>query len=108
MMAITTLNDQELAIVGQCLRAAAEGPFFPDWEFQTLMGVSREELTRLALRWPSVATEREITTDIVVSVLNNLLGYPHGKESAWGDFIKVEPAVVSAILDAILVPQRRA
>jgi hypothetical protein len=39
---------------------------------------------------------------VVTGVLNNLLGYPHGREAAWSSFITVSPAVVSALLDKIL------
>ena len=36
------LDPETLRITKECLRAAVEGPFFPDWEFQILMGVDRE------------------------------------------------------------------
>jgi hypothetical protein len=107
-MALLDLDEEELAIVGQCLRAAVEGPFFPDWEFQTLIGVSREEIQRLALSWPSRDADDAGTTNAVVGVLNNLIGYPHGEESAWASFIGVGPAAVSIILEKILTqPQGR-
>lgn len=44
------VEDQEVIL--QCLLAAADGPFFPDWEFSTLFGFEREEIRRTASTWP--------------------------------------------------------
>jgi len=101
LMTLTELTDNEIAIVGQCLRAAVEGPFFPDWEFQTLIGVSREEVRQLATRWSSGVMDAGATPDTVVAVLNNLLGYPHGYASAWSSFIRVPPAEVATVLQKV-------
>jgi hypothetical protein len=100
------LNDQENAVVGQCLRAAVEGPFIPDWEFQTLIGLSREEVRQVAAAWPPQEAADEVVLNTVVGVLNNLLGYPHGQDSAWRSYVAVEQGVVSALLEKILVQQR--
>lgn len=103
-MSLLDLSDDEMSIVDQCLRAAIDGPFFPEWEFETLMGVTREELKELAANWRAHKS-REQTSDAVTSVLNNLVGYPHGEELAWNSFISVTPAVVSTLLERVLVPQ---
>src|SRR5882724_6423383 len=50
------------AIIGQCLRAAAE----------------REEIRRIADAWPEWDDEVQ-QADAVNNTLNNLLGYPHGR-----------------------------
>lgn len=34
-------------LVEQCLNAAIEGPFFPDWEFSSLMGIDRDGMSLL-------------------------------------------------------------
>lgn len=100
-MALRDLSGEEADIVGQCLWAAVEGPFFPDWEFQTLMGVSREDVRALARKWQSGGCGDE-DADTIVNVLNNIVGYPHGEEAAWSSFITVKPNVVSTVLDKIL------
>jgi hypothetical protein len=51
-MHLERLSRQESNIVGEALRAAADGPFFPDWEFSTLFGLKREEVRRIANEWP--------------------------------------------------------
>ncbi len=72
-----TTDDQLL--LGRCLRAAAEGPYFPDWEFHTLFGLTRAEVATVAKEWPGVTDEA--TTHLAINnALNNLLGYPHGMQ----------------------------
>lgn len=36
---VGALTQDQRDIVERCLHAAVEGPFFPDWEFHTLMGL---------------------------------------------------------------------
>lgn len=35
------MTSHDVQIIRQCLRAAVDGPFFPDWEFSTLIGAER-------------------------------------------------------------------
>jgi hypothetical protein len=44
-MDFDSLSELDKAIVGQALRAAANGPFFPDWEFHALFGLERSEVS---------------------------------------------------------------
>jgi hypothetical protein len=81
---VVDADDRE--VIHQCLVAAADGPFFPDWEFQTLMGFERDDIRRMAERWPDWDDDVE-QSDAVNNVLNNLLGYPHGRWDAWHDYI---------------------
>lgn len=104
-MALLDLSDEEMSIVDQCLRAAVDGPFFPEWEFETLIGVTREELKDLAADWRSHRVSEQ-TSDAVVSVLNNLVGYPHGEELVWNSFISVTPAVASTLLEKVLAQRQ--
>lgn len=40
-------------IIQECLRAAVEGPFFPDWNFHALFGLSREDVVAVLESWPT-------------------------------------------------------
>jgi hypothetical protein len=62
-------------VIHQCLRAAVDGPFFPDWEFQTLFGFERDEIRQIAERWPDW-DDADAQSDAVENTLNHLLGYP--------------------------------
>jgi len=100
------LSSNEILTVGKCLKAAAEGPFFPEWEFQTLIGWSRAEVHQVANAWPSPAIAPRELAELVVAVLNNLVGYPHGQDSCWSAFIDVPPAEVTRLLEALVVRLR--
>lgn len=105
-MDLDQLSDGDKAIVGQALRAAADGPFFPDWEFHTLFGLERSEMRALAEAWPwprvDLASSNVATA--VSNALNNLLGYPHGQDSAWFEWIRVGPAEVDRLLSRLQGP----
>src|SRR5512133_4344993 len=64
---LANLDKRERHIVGECLRAAVKGPFFPDWEFETIFGLEREEVGQVLSSWPNVNE----TEDSVVRAINN-------------------------------------
>ncbi|MEU8804948.1 hypothetical protein [Spirillospora sp. NPDC048819] len=97
MARVETMNAQDLRIIGECLNAALQGPFFPDWEFQTLMGFTREELAELAAVWPANA-DADDQDDAVNNVLNMLLGYPLDQQRRWHEYISVSPREVAGVL----------
>ncbi|MFF2120225.1 hypothetical protein ACFVXH_23115 [Kitasatospora sp. NPDC058184] len=97
MNPIARMTDQDRQIIKECLDAAVSGPFFPDWEFDTLIGFTRDEIAAIAASWPAppiVGTE----DDAVNNVLNNLLGYPHGIESRWHEYLPATRSQVAQVL----------
>ena len=76
-MALCNLSDPEREIIRRCVQAAAEGPYFPDREFATIFGVSRDEVRAVLRSWPSVDETSETVTLSINNALNNLTGYPH-------------------------------
>ena len=103
---IKQLNETERLIIGECLRAAAEGPFFRDegaddpyWEFHSLFGLEREELAQIAVAWPNVEGQDESVGLAVNNCLNNLLGYPHCHAKEWSSFISVSVDEVAAVFE---------
>ena len=78
-MALTGLNETDRGIIHRCLRASAEGPYFEDWEFDTLFGVTRDELRVVVAAWPNVDESNEVVALSINNALANLLSYPHGK-----------------------------
>jgi hypothetical protein len=84
-----SLSDTEKTIVGQALRAAADGPFFPDWEFHTLFGLERSDVRAIADAWPEGTAPAGKITLAVNNSMNNLLGYPHNEDAVWSRWISV-------------------
>jgi hypothetical protein len=100
------LDNQELDIIGQCLRAVAYGPFLvdrnaddPRWEFHPLMGLTPKVFVAIADRWPNVELGDKDVQLAINNAMNNLLGYPHRCEPAWPQYISVPPAEVARVLD---------
>lgn len=76
-------DQREHDILKKCLNALIHGPFFEDWEFNTLFGVSRSEVSNFLNRFPSyveIQQKLNFANDeclILQNVFTNLLGYPH-------------------------------
>lgn len=68
------LLPEESDLVLACLEFVATGHVIPhDWEFQTLMGVSPEELIAITKAWPRVDESVETVRMAVNNTLNSLL-----------------------------------
>ncbi|NUW36754.1 hypothetical protein HTZ77_35910 [Nonomuraea sp. SMC257] len=90
MDAMRAMSARDLQIIQECLDAAVHGPFFEDWEFHTLMGLTRDELAVVARSWPH-ADDPDKRHLAVNNALNNLLGHPHGYERRWHEFFSSTP-----------------
>jgi len=102
-MSLYNLNNEEIAIVGECLKAAVYGPFFDNEEFYTLFGVYREEAKTISDTFPEVdesddeADGNDNSWLVINNTFANLLGYPHGMESEWPKYISASKSKVSEI-----------
>jgi hypothetical protein len=96
-MPLRDLDPEELEVVRDCLRSAAEGPFFPDWEFHTLFGLERAEVKSILKSWPNLNENDEAVVLAINNSFNNLLGYPHGLLDNWSDFIRVDSQELARI-----------
>ncbi len=92
-----TLVPEDRELVRRCLDAAANGPFFPDWEFETLFGLSRSDVRSVLACWTDF-TASPLQDQAIVNALNHLIGYPHGEVEAWDRMIGATPAEVEAVL----------
>lgn len=96
-----SLSPVDLQTVKQALAAAAEGPFFPDWEFETLIGADRAALRGAALAWPALGDDPDVAAT-VVNALGNLAGYPHGHDAELERAVPGGRDALSATLDRLL------
>ena len=84
-------------VIGDCLNASANGPFFVDrgakdnpyWEYQTLLGFSPEEVQGVSKQWPNIDISDEHISELISSCFANLLGYPHRCEDYWAEYFSV-------------------
>jgi hypothetical protein len=78
--------------LNDALLAAARGPFFPDWEFELLFGLTRAEVASAAgsISAPSASTPMQQAA--LAGAVTNLLGYPHGHQAEWSAWLSVSPA----------------
>jgi hypothetical protein len=94
------LSAREIDVVRQGLRACVDGPFFPEWEFQTLLGVDRETVRTVYNAWPDQTIDAQEFGSAIVGCLNNLLGYPHGQD--WDKHFSVKPEEMKLVLDHLI------
>lgn len=62
------------------MKAAKDGPFFPDWEFETLFSFTRDGLGEMIAAWPDLSHLGSDAQDILVSIVNMFTLYPHQME----------------------------
>ena len=99
-MPLANLDERERDVVRQCLQAAVDGPFFPEWEFGTIFGLERDEVRRILTSWPAVDETDESVVRAINNAFNNLLGDPtKNKHAIWPKFISVNGMELARIFD---------
>jgi hypothetical protein len=94
---LSSLSEREKRTVFECLRAASEGPFFPDWEFHTLFGLEREQVRRIAAAIPDIDDSSEKAALAINNAMAHLTGYPHHQQAVWSQFISVPEEEVDRV-----------
>ena len=69
------------------LGAAVNGPFFFDWEFSTLFGLTRSEVAAVLRAWPD-GDDPVVQDRAVANAINHLLGYPHDDTESWDRYVR--------------------
>ena len=92
--------DQDLQdVLGRCLVAAADGPFFTDRELESLFGRGRESMQVVAGMWPRMnlaAPElRELLSELVVELVRRA----DSSSSEWSDWIGAPPQKLEAAVE---------
>jgi uridine phosphorylase len=90
-MSLGDLSSSDRDLIRRSLAACADGPFFEEWEFQSLFGLTRSEFRDAARRWAEQGT---IDAEVELAVCNavaNLMGYPHGMDGKLQEDFGVSP-----------------
>ena len=91
MITLDAFATDDVALIGACLEAAVNGPFFPEWEFETLFGLSRSQVRAVSERWPANVADPQ--TEIAVrNTLANLCGYPTTRISSFSNGVSKSAA----------------
>jgi hypothetical protein len=101
MHKLNALSAESVQSINECLRAASEGPFFPDWEFQTLFGIERDIVKAVYNYWPEQTVDDDDFESAIIGSLGHLLGYPHGHWNVWNEYVSVPPDCLKVILEEI-------
>lgn len=96
---LAVLTPWQLDVVRQALRAAAEGPFFPDWEFPILFGLSRDEVRAVLADFPHVDDAVSPARTAINNALLHLVSYPHRCEDRWHEWLVASPADLVAVFE---------
>ncbi|MDJ0613200.1 MAG: hypothetical protein QNJ29_05945 [Rhizobiaceae bacterium] len=94
---LSDLNEHDQKVVWECVRSAVLGPFYPDWEFQTLFGFERVEIQAILDSWQSIDDADEDVHAVISKSMNLLLIYPIDESDRWGEFISVSQEQVARI-----------
>jgi hypothetical protein len=98
------MSARELQISREAPTASVAGPFFEDWEFQTLFGLERDDVQAILDDWPG-GKDVQLQFDAVHRALNNLVGYPHGvRAAAWSAWLSAGKNEMKILLDKIGQP----
>lgn len=96
-MPLLDLDDEDRKVVWECLRSAAHGPFYPDWDFETLFGAELQEIQSIFDRWPTIDDSDEEVYAAISNSMNNLLIYPIDNPERWGEFLSVGPDEIARV-----------
>lgn len=91
-----------MEVIRQSLQATVEGSFFPDWEFQTLIGVDRAVVRDLYMGWPQQTFSLDDSSCILINSLGSLVGYPHGKWDELARYVPEGPSIIKETLDNLI------
>jgi len=94
------LDGDMVALLGRCLTAAAQGPFFTDEELADRFRRSRESMTIVAGMWPTrLNLASPDVFDLLERVVRALLDLAAEDEAAWDHWVGARPLQVEAALE---------
>jgi hypothetical protein len=102
---IRRLSAPDQDLVARAFAEGVNGPYFPDWEIDIITAFTRDELRRVQDSWPEATVTMRWEGDpeqvqylAVNAILNNLIGYPHGR---WESLEEVLGVGSDALVDLL-------
>ena len=94
------LTESDRTVIFECVNAAVNGPFLPDWEFPILFGLERKTVAQMLETWSEL--DIFVDDDVAVAInnsMNNLRGYPHRKDNVWDEWVSVPKEQIRPLLN---------
>lgn len=96
------LSKNEQEIILDFLKTAERVDVFEDWEFDSLFGISRKQLSDVREKWPNVSGADKNVCAAVIGSINNLLGYSGLKNDEWAKNIRINPSEAQLLLNKLI------
>jgi hypothetical protein len=93
---------RERMLIKQCMDVVVAGEVIEHVELQTLCGLEAAYFTAVVDAWPLIDDALPDVFLAINGALNNLLGYPHGRDDIWESEIQAERVEVERIYRAWL------
>ena len=93
------LDEDLLAMLGRCLVAATEGPFFGDSELFRVSGRDRDSLRVVAAMWPRMNLAAPDVLGLLERIVPALSERAVERPEDWSEWIGVEPIRLDAALE---------
>jgi hypothetical protein len=92
--------DQDLQdMLGRCLVAAADGPFFTDSELGALFGRSRESMQVVAGMWPRMNLAAPELRELLARIVRELTRRRQPGSDSWDEWIGASPEKLEAAVE---------
>ena len=91
-MALWALSDTDQQVIFQCLKAILEGPFIDGLEFQTRLGINRDELSQVVQAWPNVDDSNQDSVEALAinNCMNELCHGLNISDCQWSQWLGVD------------------
>jgi hypothetical protein len=92
--------DQDLQdVLGRCLVAAAEGPFFTDRELESRFGRSRKSMRMVAGMWPRMNLAAPELPELLARIVDELVRRADSSSSEWREWLGAPPQKLEAAVE---------
>jgi hypothetical protein len=90
------LDEDVIELLGKCLSAAAQGPFFTDAELKALLGRSRESMLVVAGMWPRMNLAAPDLRELIDRIVRELTLREDVDSARWREWLAASPEKLEA------------
>ena len=101
-MTFERLSEKDKRIVRECMNAIVDGPFLDDFEFETRIGVDREEMRRILRTYPDLEDDND-ESPTAICINNSLNEVSYGlpfSDDEWSAWFTVTRSEIQEVYKA--------